>query len=92
MFMVGEIVKPSGTGRTATWEPICGTVTEVLERSVLVQWHNVAVEEELTFDEVVSTHTFAQKIPHHYRVLDASTDTSRLVTVYHDDHDDKGSS
>ena len=29
MLLAGEIVKPSGHDRTATWEGVCGTVTRV---------------------------------------------------------------
>jgi hypothetical protein len=45
MLFVGEVVKPSGRGRTATWEGMAGTVTRVEGKSVFVQWHNVAVED-----------------------------------------------
>jgi hypothetical protein len=45
MFFVGEIVKPSGKGRTATWDGMVGTVVRVEGTSVFVQWHNVAVED-----------------------------------------------
>ena len=83
MFIVGEIVKPSGHGRTATWEGMCGTVTRVGERSVFIQWHDCAVEEELGFDEVVTTGTFNRTIPHHARVLDGSEE-GKLVTFYDD--------
>ena len=82
--MVGEIVRPSGKGRTTTWEGMVGTVTRVTEGSVFVQWHNVAVEDELAFEEVVSTHTFSEKVPHHARVLDGS-DYAELVTLYDDE-------
>jgi hypothetical protein len=58
MFFVGEVVKPSGEGRTATWEGMVGTVTRVEGKSVFVQWHNVAVEDELDFEELVSTGTY----------------------------------
>jgi len=81
MFMVGEIVKPSGKGRTATWEGMVGTVTHVSERSVFVQWHDCAVEDELDFEEVVSTGTFNRSVPHHARALDGSEDGT-LVTFY----------
>ena len=84
MFMVGEIVRPLGAGKTATWENMAGTVTRVSESSVFVQWHNVAVEDELDFEEVVSTHTFSEKVPHHARVLDGSED-AELVTFYDDE-------
>jgi hypothetical protein len=60
MFFVGEVVKPSGKGRTATWEGMVGTVTRVVGKSVFVQWHNVAVEDELDFDELISTGTFTR--------------------------------
>jgi hypothetical protein len=84
MFIIGEIVKPSGVGRTATWENICGTVTSVGDRSVIVQWHNIAVDEELDCEEVVSTHRFTSQIPHHARVLDGTEDGT-LITFYDDD-------
>ncbi len=82
MFLVGEIVKPSGKGRTVTWEGMVGTVVRVSEGSVFVQWHNCAVEDELDVEEVVSTHTFTKQVPHHARVLDGSDDGA-LVT-FHD--------
>jgi hypothetical protein len=63
MFQIKEIVKPSGNGRTAGWPKDPGTVTNVTKESVFVQWHHCAVEDELNFDEVVSTGTFADKIP-----------------------------
>jgi hypothetical protein len=88
MFLVGEIVKPSGKGRTATWEGMVGTVTRVEGTSVFVQWHNVAVEDELDSDELVSTGTFNTKVPHHARVLGGSEDRD-VVTFYH--HDQKSS-
>ncbi|OFV98870.1 MAG: hypothetical protein A3H28_14995 [Acidobacteria bacterium RIFCSPLOWO2_02_FULL_61_28] len=84
MFLVGEVVRPSGTGRTATWEGMIGTVVRCEGTSVFVQWHNVAVEDELGFEEVVSTGTFQQRVPHHGRVLDGSDDPT-LVTWYHDE-------
>ena len=84
MFFVGEVVKPSGAGRTATWEDMIGTVVRVEGSSVFVQWHNVAVEDELGVEEVVSTGTFQKKVPHHARVLDGSDDGT-LVTFYDED-------
>ncbi len=90
MFFVGEVVKPSGKGRTATWEGMVGTVIRVEGMSVFVQWHNVAVEDELALDELISTGTFQQRVPHHARVLDGSDDPT-LVTWY-DDDDEKPSS
>jgi hypothetical protein len=38
----------------------------------------------LDFEEVVSTGTFQNTIPHHVRVLDGSDDT-KLVTFYDDE-------
>ncbi len=84
MFFVGEVVKPSGKGRTASWDGMVGTMTRVAGTSVFVQWHNVAVDDELAFDELVSTGTFQKKVPHHVRVLDGSED-GELVTVYDDE-------
>ena len=63
MFQIKEIVKPSGNGRTVDWPENLGTVTKVTKVSVFVQWHDCAVEDEMTFDELVSTGTFADKIP-----------------------------
>ena len=84
MFFVGEIVKPSGKGRTATWEGMVGAVVRLDGKSVFVQWHNCAVEDELEVEELVSTGTFQQRVPHHARVLDGS-DNGELVTFYEDE-------
>ena len=53
-------VKPSGKGRTVDWPENLGTVTRVTKASVFVQWHDCAVEDEMNFDELVSTGTFAE--------------------------------
>jgi hypothetical protein len=67
MFKVKEIVKPSGKGRTSSWEEnLRGTVTQVLETTVCVQWHDSAVEDELEFCELFSTGEFADEVPHNY--------------------------
>lgn len=58
MFRIKEIVKPSGKGRTADWPEHVGTVTKVTIESVFVQWHGCAVEDEMNFDELVSTGAF----------------------------------
>lgn len=84
MFVVGEVVRPSGKGRTATWEGMAGTVTRIDGASVFVQWHNCAVEDELDVEEVVSTGTFQTRVPHHARVLDGS-DNPEIVTWYDED-------
>jgi hypothetical protein len=63
MFQVKEIVKTSGKGRTADWPEHIGTVTSVTKESVFVQWDNYAVEDEMSFDELFSTRTFADKLP-----------------------------
>ena len=81
MFFVGEVVKPSGTGRTASWDGMVGTVVRVEGTSVLVQWHNIAVEDEMAVEELVSTGAFQKRVPHHARVLDGSEDAG-LVTFY----------
>lgn len=83
-FFVGEVVKPSGRGRTAAWEGMVGTVVRVEGSPVFVQWHNVAVEDEMDSGELVSTATFQQKVPHHARVL---SEDGELVTFY--DNDEK---
>ena len=79
--VVGEVVNPSGRGRTATWEGMFGSATRVSEGSVLVQWHGSAVEDEVDCQKVVSTGTFQKSVPHHARVLDGS-DEAELVTFY----------
>jgi hypothetical protein len=84
MFLVREVVKPSGKGRTATWEGMVGTVVCVEGASVFVQWHNVAVEDELDCEEVVSTGTFQKSVPHHARIIDGSDD-GELVSRGPDD-------
>ncbi len=84
MFFVGEVVKPSGRGRTATWKGMVGTVTRVEGQSVFVQCHNVAVEDQLDFGDLVSTNTFQKRVPHHARILDGSDD-GELVTFYDED-------
>ena len=63
MLRIKEIVKPSGKGRTADWEEHIGTVTRVTNESVFVQWHDCAVEDEMNFDELVSTGTFDDIVP-----------------------------
>ena len=83
MFFVGEVVKPSGKGRTATWDGMVGTVVRVEGASVFVQWY-IAVEDDLKVEELVSTGTFQKRVPHHARVLDGSED-GELVTYYDDE-------
>jgi hypothetical protein len=61
MFFIGEVVKPSGKGRTATWDGMVETVIRVEGMFVYVQWHNVAVEDEMEVEELVSTGTFQQR-------------------------------
>jgi hypothetical protein len=63
MLRIKEIVKPSGKGRTADWEEHIATVTRVMNESVFVQWHDYAVEDEMKFDELVSTGTFNEIVP-----------------------------
>jgi hypothetical protein len=63
MFQVKEIVKPSGRGRTVDWPENIGTVIRVTADSVFVQWHDCAVEDEMKFDELVSSGTFNDIIP-----------------------------
>ena len=69
MFKTKETVKPSGKGRTNGWGEIYGTITRVLEKSVIVQWHDTAVEDEMLFDELISTGEFASKVPRNYREI-----------------------
>lgn len=71
MFFVGEVVKPSGKGRTATWDGMVGTVVRVDGTSIFVQWHNVAVEDELDIGGS-GLGTFQKRVPHHALVLDIS--------------------
>jgi hypothetical protein len=63
MFRVKEIVKPSGKGRTAEWPEHLGTVTRVTAVSVFVQWYDYAIEDEMKFDELISTGTFNDTLP-----------------------------
>ena len=63
MLRIKEIVNPSGKGRTADWPKHAGTVTRVTAESVFVQWHDWAVEDEMSFDELVSTGTFNDIVP-----------------------------
>lgn len=63
MFRIKEIVKPSGKGRTADWPEHLGTVARVTKESVFVQWHDCAVEDEMNFDELVSTGAFDVNVP-----------------------------
>jgi hypothetical protein len=67
---------------------MAGTVTRVEGKSVFVQWHNVAVEDQLDFEEVFSTGTFQKRVPHHAVVLDGSDDDYEDED---DDNDDDGS-
>jgi len=52
-----------------------------VERRSSSRWHNVAVEDELECEEVVSTGTFQKSVPHHARALENGT----LVTFYDDE-------
>jgi len=86
MYKVKEIVKTSGAGRTATWGEQYGTIVKVLEDTVLVLWHNTAVEDEMDFDELVSTGEFAPQNPSNYRKLclrgDEITDEVLVTITY----------
>ncbi len=84
MFFVGEVVKPSGTGRTATWEGMFGTVVRMEGTSVFVQWHDCAVEDEMTTEELVSAGTVQRRVHHHARVL-GGADDGPIVTTYGED-------
>jgi hypothetical protein len=61
-----------------------GTVVRVERTSVFVQWHNVAVEDEMDSGELVSTGRFQKRVQHHARVLDGSED-GELVAFYDED-------
>jgi hypothetical protein len=50
MLFVGEVVKPSGKGRTATWEGMVGTVTRVEGTSVFVLVEAAAAPTALWYD------------------------------------------
>jgi hypothetical protein len=59
-------------------------VTKVLESTVLVQWHDSAVEDEMKFDELISTGEFTDQVPNNYRRLCISEDeivADMLVTI-----------
>lgn len=84
MFKVKVIVAPSGKGRAAKWGEIKRTVTKVLKQTVIVQWQDCAVEDEMKFDEVVPTGRFAAAIPRICRALRATDDAAtagELLTV-----------
>lgn len=85
MFKVKEIVKTSGKGRTAGWGEQTGMITKVLENTVLVQWHDSAVGDEMEFDELVSTGEFVEQVFSNYRKLCISGDeitADRIFTTY----------
>jgi len=85
MFKLKEIVKISGKGRTAAWGEQHGTVVEVMESTVLVQWHNSAVVDEMEFDELISTGEFANQAPNNYRRLDLNGNeitADKLIITY----------
>src|ERR1700686_5355204 len=63
---------------------------EVEGESVLVQWHNVAVEDQLDFEEVFSTGTFQKRVPHHAVVLDGSDDEEEEDDGEDDGADEEG--
>lgn len=60
MFQIKEIVKTSGEGRTVNWGECYGTVVNISDTSVFVIWHETAFEDEMSFDEVISTGEFAE--------------------------------
>ena len=71
-------------------EAECGmveTVVRVEGMFVYVQWHNVAVEDEMDVEELVLADTFQRRVPHHARVLDGSED-GELVTFYDEDREE----
>lgn len=74
MFQIREIVKPSGFGRTASWGGMFGIVTEVLDNSVYVSWYGLEFEDQMRFDELVSTGRFAESLPDDYRLLRIAED------------------
>lgn len=82
MFRIKETVKPSGKGRTAGWGEIYGTITEVRESSVIVQWQDMAVEDEMGFDELIATGEFAEKVPRNYRRLNGDENHSTAGTLF----------
>jgi hypothetical protein len=81
MYKVKGIVKTSGAGRTATWGAQYGTVVKVLENTALIQWHDSAVEDEMEFNELISTGEFAPQIPSNYRKLCLTGDEITAETL-----------
>jgi hypothetical protein len=63
MFQIKEIVKRSRKGRTADWPKHLGTVTRIMSGSVFVQWHDSAVDDEMKFDELISSGAFNDNVP-----------------------------
>lgn len=69
MFQIGEIVKPSGLGRTGAWGEMFGIVTEVSAEFVYVAWYGLEFEDEMRHFELVSTRQFADYIPDDLRFI-----------------------
>jgi len=62
MFFIKGVIKSSGKGRTADRLRQVGTVIRVTAESVFVQRDDCAVEDEMTFDELISKETFADDV------------------------------
>jgi len=52
MFTKGQIVTPSGAGRTATWPKRPGTVLKVTKTAVFVNWQGTSFSDQMTPSEL----------------------------------------
>jgi hypothetical protein len=62
MFRVQGNRQALGQGANGSLAGAIGTVTSVTAGSVFVQWHDCAVEDEMDFEELVSTGAFDDHI------------------------------
>lgn len=68
---IKDIVKPSGFGRTQTWDDkLRGTVRNIEKKtdSVFVVWHGTCVEDQMEPDEVIKVGKNTE-IPSPWKVL-----------------------
>ena len=71
MFLVGEVVKPSGKGRTATWEGMVGTVVRVegtFDGTPFVYTGSPNASLELSFDPPLAVGSSATTLTVHVSI------------------------
>jgi hypothetical protein len=74
---VKDIVKPSGIGRTRTWnDELAGTIRDIDKKtgSVFVIWHGTCVEDEMEPDELTKVGENTE-IPPTWKVLKVNVST-----------------